>query len=64
MIDPRVFEAVALLGAAGLLFALSARVGMLLGRRMDRAIEARHAADDAGSSDEARDVAEEVGVDE
>ena len=55
---------VLLLVAAGLAFALSVWVGMLLGRRMDRALEARQAAAGSLPSDQAPDVGEEVGVDE
>ncbi len=58
---------VLLLIGAGVVFALSVWVGMLLGRRMDRALEARQTAEGAlpsDRSDQAPDVGEEVGVDE
>jgi len=65
VIDGAILAAAALLLAgAGLVFALSVWVGMLLGRRMDRALEARRAADGDQPSDQATDVGEEVGVDE
>ncbi|HEY5487535.1 MAG TPA: hypothetical protein VIK06_07805 [Candidatus Limnocylindrales bacterium] len=65
MIDATVIAAAALLLAgAGVVFALSLWVGMLLGRRMDRALEARQDADGATPSDQAPDVGEEVGIDE
>ena len=65
MIDTTILaEAVALVLAAGVVFALSIRVGMLLGRRMDRALEARQAADGSLPSDEAPDAVEEVRVDD
>jgi hypothetical protein len=57
-------EAVALILAAGVVFALSIRVGMLLGRRMDRALEAHQAADGSLPSDETPDAVEEVRVDD
>jgi hypothetical protein len=56
--------AILLLVGAGLVFALSVRVGMLLGRRMDRALEARQDAAGLLPSDQAPDVGEEVGIDE
>jgi hypothetical protein len=49
---------------AGVVFALSVWVGMLLGRRMDRALVARQAAEGPGESDQAANVGEEVRVDE
>jgi hypothetical protein len=55
---------VLLLIGAGVVFALSVWVGMLLGRRMDRALEARQATEGALPSGQAPDVGEEVGVDE
>jgi hypothetical protein len=65
VIDATVIAAAALLVAgAGAAFAVSVRVGMLLGRRMDRALEARQDADDSTPSDQAPDVGEEVGIDE
>jgi hypothetical protein len=44
--------AVLLLGGAVLAFALSIRVGILLGRRLDRAVEARAAAEEPRQTDE------------
>jgi hypothetical protein len=65
VIDGAILAAAALLLAgAGLVFALSVRVGMLLGRRIDRALEARRVAEGDQPSDQATDVGEEVGVDE
>jgi hypothetical protein len=65
VIDGAVITAgVLLLIGAGVVFALSVWVGMLLGRRMDRALEARQAAEGALPLDQAPDVGEEVGVDE
>lgn len=65
MIDTTVLVAAALLIAgACILFAVSVRVGMLLGRRVDRALEARLAAESPTPSDQAPDDAEEVGADE
>jgi hypothetical protein len=71
VIDGAILAAAALLLAgAGLVFALSVWVGMLLGRRMDRALEARRVAEGSRAaegdqpSDQATDVGEEVGVDE
>jgi hypothetical protein len=55
---------VLLLIGAGVVFALSVWVGMLLGRRMDRALEARQAAEGALRLDQAPDGGEEIGVDE
>jgi hypothetical protein len=49
---------------AGVVFALSVWVGMLLGRRMDRALVARQAAEGPLVSDQAPNVGEEVRVDE
>ena len=49
---------------AGVVFALSVWVGMLLGRRMDRALVARQAAEGSLASDQAPNVGEEVRVDE
>jgi hypothetical protein len=49
---------------AGVVFALSVWVGMLLGRRMDRALEARRAAEGPLPSDQAPNAGEEVRVDE
>ncbi|HEX7543488.1 MAG TPA: hypothetical protein VF361_01640 [Candidatus Limnocylindrales bacterium] len=49
---------------AGVVFALSVWVGMLLGRRMDRALVARQAAEGPLASDQAPNVGEEVRVDE
>lgn len=65
MIDGAILAAAALLLAgAGLVFALSVWVGMLLGRRMDRALVARQAAEGPLASDQAPNVGEEVRVDE
>ncbi len=65
MIDAAVIAAaVLLLAGAGVVFALSVRVGMLLGRRIDRALEARQDAAGLPPSDQAPDVGEEVGIDE
>jgi hypothetical protein len=49
---------------AGVVFAVSVWVGMLLGRRMDRALLARQAAEGPPASDQAPNVGEEVRVDE
>jgi hypothetical protein len=49
---------------AGVVFAVSVWVGMLLGRRMDRALVARQAAEGPLASDQAPNVGEEVRVDE
>jgi hypothetical protein len=49
---------------AGVVFALSVWVGMLLGRRMDRALVARQAAEGPLASDQAPNVGEEVRADE
>ena len=49
---------------AGVVFALSVWVGMLLARRMDRALVARQAAEGPLASDQAPNVGEEVRVDE
>jgi hypothetical protein len=49
---------------AGVVFALSVWVGMLLARRMDRALVARQAAEGPLASDQAPSVGEEVRVDE
>lgn len=54
--------ALLLLGAVAV-FALSVRVGILVGRRMDRVLEARQAADGI-PSDQKPDVVDEVGVDD
>lgn len=55
---------VLLLIGAGVVFALSVWVGILLGRRMDRALEARQAAESALRLDQAPDGGEEIGLDE
>jgi hypothetical protein len=49
---------------AGVVFALSVWVGMLLGRRIDRALVARQAAEGPLASDQTPIVGEEVHVDE
>lgn len=49
---------------AGVVFALSVWVGMLLGRRMDGALVARQAAEGPPASDQATNVGEEDRVDE
>ncbi len=68
MIDTGLVVAgVVLLVGAGVVFAVSVWVGMLLGRRMDRALVARQAAEGpllSDPSEQAPDVAEEVGVDD